>query len=80
MDVVKGIWNKNGKWKMKDRWRCKWWIDVVAKETEKWKDHGKINGCKVKELAKKKFLKNQNWEERNFWMVRIIILLLNFIF
>lgn len=33
-----------------------------------------------KRAGKKKFLKNQNWEERNFWMVQVVILLLNFIF
>lgn len=43
-----------------------------------WKD----KCCKlcIKELEKKKFLKNQNWEERNFWIVQVVILLLNFIF
>lgn len=40
VDIVKGIeFDKNGKWKMEERWRCKWWIDVLAKETEKGKDH-----------------------------------------
>lgn len=68
---------KNGKW----RWRCKWWIDVLAKRRKGktiWKDKWLQSICK--RAGKKKFLKNQNWEERNFWMGQVVILSLNFIF